>query len=231
MDHSTQTEVKQAEEENSDFEAYVTEDGKKYHVPYRMIKKLIFSNVSKEELKDIQHSARLQYRLMLMDPVIKANVNFTKRIITILYNPKTADNIREKTSKEELMDFLAKQGVNVDTKFMVDEDYDYYKNLYTYAYMPPKIRETTPYGYTKEEWLKLKDDWEVKMQKGEEAKLGKHRAWQDSYLEANPEIQKAIAPDFKPTVAVAGKTSLLGGLLGKKPSAKKKEKGFWFHGI
>ena len=90
MDHTTAgPEAKRAEEENANFDAYVTEEGKQYRVPYRMIKRLMFSNVKKEELQDIQHSARLQYRLMLMDPVIKANVNFTKRVITILYNPNT----------------------------------------------------------------------------------------------------------------------------------------------
>ena len=231
MDHTTAgPEAKQVEEENANFNAYVIEEGKQYRVPYRMIKRLIFSNVKKEELQDIQHSARLQYRLMLMDPVIKANVNFTKRIITILYNPKTAENIREKTSKEELMEFLAKQGVNVDANSMVEEDYDYYKNLYTYAYMPPTIRETTPYGYTKEEWLRIRDDWKTKMTKNEAGKLGKHREWQDSYLEDNPEIAKVIAPEFTPKAAAVVKKSVLGGIFGKK-DAKKKEKGFWFHGI
>lgn len=229
MDHSAQTEARQAEEENANFNAYVIENGKQYRVPYRMIKRVVFSNVKKEELQDIQHSARLQYRLMLMDPVIKANVNFTKRIITILYNPKTADNIREKTSKEELIEFLEKQGVHVDANSMVDEDYDYYKNLYTYAYMPPSIRETTPYGYTKEEWLNMRKDWQEKMQKVEDGKLQKHLEWQDSYLEQHPEMAGAIKPNFQKSAAPV-KKSMLGGLLGKK-EVKKKEKGFWFHGI
>jgi hypothetical protein len=229
MDHSVQTEAKQEEEENSSFEAYVTEGGKRYRVPYRMIKRVIFSNIKKEELQDIQHSARLQYRLMLMDPVIKANVNFVKRIITILYNPKTADNIREKTSREELIDFLAKQGVHVDPDATVEEDYDYYKNLYTYAYMPPSIRETTPYGYTKEEWLNMRKDWQEKMQKGESEKLQKHKEWQDVYLEEHPEIAGVIKPNFEKAAAAPAKRSLFGGLKGKK--AGKKEKGFWFHGV
>jgi hypothetical protein len=39
---------------------------------------------------------------------------------------------------------------------MEDVDYDYYKELYSYAYFSPSIREAPPYGWTREEWKKEK---------------------------------------------------------------------------
>ena len=47
---------------------------------------------------------------------------------------------------------LKKEGIHVDAARMANEDYDYYKNFYTYAYNPPSIRERAPYGYTAEQW-------------------------------------------------------------------------------
>src|SRR5580700_4433856 len=132
MDHNNvDVGVKQDEKSNSEYNAYVVEDGKQYRVPYKIIKKATFTNVKKEELIDIPHAARLQYRLMLMDPVIKATVDYVKCKISILYNPREADNIREKISLEELTEFLSKQGVNVSAvqgDNTIIEDYDYYKN-------------------------------------------------------------------------------------------------------
>ena len=77
---------------NEDFDPYVTENGNKFTVPYQMIKKVTFTNVSKAEMIDIPHAARLQYRLMLLEPIMKASVDFTKSKITVIYNPDTADN-------------------------------------------------------------------------------------------------------------------------------------------
>jgi hypothetical protein len=146
-------------------------------------------------------------------------VDFTKSKITVLYNPNTADNNHPKISIEELRDALRKEGVLTDTEHMVIDDYDYYKDFYSYAYSPPVIRERAPYGYTMEQWQKMKPEWEAKVQKGEVEKLKKHKAFQESYLEENPEIAAKIDPNYKP---------------GKRILGKKKEgsgKGFWFHGI
>ncbi len=231
MDHSNvDVDVKQDENKaSSEYDAYVTEDGKRYRVPYRMVKKVTFTNLKKEELIDIPHAARLQYRLMLMDPVLKASVDFTKLKIAILYNHREADNLKEKISVDELREFLAKQGVNVSEEHTLIEDYDYYKNLYTYAYMPPSIREKHPYGYTMDEWKKLKPEWELKMKEGELEKKKKFRKFQEGFLETlTPEMIEKVEPGFKPNPA-AVKVSFLGKVFGKKE--QKKDKGFWFHGI
>jgi len=194
-------------------------NGEKFRVPYRMIKRVTFTNVSKSEMVDIPHAARLQYRLMLLDPIMKASVDFTKSKITVMYNPDTADNNKEKISLEDLREVLKKEGITTDTNHMVNEDYDYYKNFYSYAYNPPTIRERAPYGYTPEQWQKQKPEWEEKLKKGNLEKVAKHRAFQEEYLEENPEIAAKIDPNFKP---------------GTKKLSKKKGgagKGFWFHGI
>lgn len=230
MDHSNvDVKVKQDEKkESSTFNAYVTENGRQYRVPYRIVKKVTFSGISRKELIDIPHAARLQYRLMLMDPVIKAVVDFTKSKITILYNPREADNIREKISLEELEEFLAKQGVNVDDSSANMEDYDYYKDLYTYAYTSPSIRERAPYGYSMDEWKKMKPEWEVKMKEGERLKQQKYRDFQESYLAENPDMAQKIDESYKPGVNAKVKSTFLGKIFKKK---EQKEKGFWFHGV
>jgi hypothetical protein len=229
MDHSNvDVNVKQdMKEESSGFNTYVIENGKQYRVPYRMIKKATFTNISMEELIDIPHAARLQYRLMLMDPVIKATVDFTKSKITILYNPREADNIREKISLDELKEFLAKQGVNVNDSHSTVEDYDYYKDLYTDAYTSPSIRERAPYGYSMEEWRKMKPEWEAKMKEGEKLKQQKYREFQENYLAENPEMAQKIVEGYKPGNAWV-KVAFLGKIFGKR---EQKEKGFWFHGV
>lgn len=220
--------IKQEESVNSNFNRYVTEDGKQYTVPYRMIKMVTFSDLKKEELIDIPHAARLQYRLMLLDPVIKARVDFTKSRIKVIYNPRDSDNHKEKISLEELVDFLSKQGVHTLEECTSVEDYDYYRNLYSYAYNPPSIRERAPYGYTMEEWEGMKQDWERKMREGEIEKLAKYKAFQEEYLAENPEIAQKIVEGYKPKVHVE-KKSILSGIFGGKSG--RKDKGFWFHGV
>ncbi len=230
MDHSNvDVNIKQEERNESEFNTYVTEDGRQYRVPYRIIKKVTFTNLKKEEIIDIPHAARLQYRLMLMDPVIKASVDFTKSKIAILYNPREAENIKEKISLDELIEFLAKQGVIVDKDHMLVEDYDYYKNLYTYAYTSPSIRERAPYGYKMDEWKKMKPEWEVKMKEGEIKKQEKFRDFQQNYLGTVPEMAQKIDPNYKQNETVV-KTTFLGKLFGGKKKLQK-EKGFWFHGV
>lgn len=230
MDHSNvDVKVEQQDQRNSEYDEYVTEDGKRYRVPYKIVKEVIFTNLKKEELIDIPHAARLQYRLMLLDPVIKARVDFTKLKMSIIYNPRTAEGIRAKMSLDELKEFLVKQGINVDPKETVEKDYDYYKDFYSYAYNPKVIRERAPYGYTKEEWQTMKPEWETKMKESEKTKQEKFKKFQQDYLERNPEMAPKIVEGYKPTVETA-KTGILGGLFGKKKKTEK-EKGFWFHGI
>ncbi len=231
MDHNNvDVQIKQEGKSESEYNAYVTENGKQYRVPYKIIKKVTFTNLKKEELIDIPHAARLQYRLMLMDPVIKATVDYVKCKISILYNPREAENIREKIDLDELKEFLSKQGVNVGNEHELVEDYDYYKNLYSYAYTPPSIRERSPYGYTLDEWRKMKPEWEEKMKQSEIEKREKFRKFQEGYLEENPEMAPKIVEGYKPKPAVVVKTTLFGRIFGSK-KANKKDKGFWFHGM
>jgi hypothetical protein len=154
--------VQQVEQQRQAFESaeegqkgemeWLDEDGKKFRMPYRMIKEVTFSDLDTKELKDIPYCARLQYRLMLMDSVLKAKVAFHKRFITIIYNPVGATNIKEKISMEQLVQFLANEGVHVKPEKTAERDYDYYREFYQYAYFPPVIREAPPYGWTREEW-------------------------------------------------------------------------------
>ena len=103
-----------------------------------MIKRVTFTNVNKAEMLDIPHAARLQYRLMLLDPIMKASVYFTKAKIIVTYNPDTAYNNKEKISLEDLKEVLKKEGISTDPADLVNEDYDHYKNFYPYAYIPPR---------------------------------------------------------------------------------------------
>ncbi len=229
MDHSNvDVNIAQEEKASSDFDYHITEDGKQYTVPYRMVKQVTFTNLKKEELIDIPHAARLQYRLMLLEPVIKARVDFTKLRMIVIYNPREADNIREKMSLDEVKDFLAKQGVNVDVENTIEADYDYKKQLYDYAYNPPSIRERAPYGYTIDEWKHMKPEWEEKMKKVDVEKKDKFRKFQEGYLDANPEIVAKVEPGYKPKESVV-KAGIFGKIFGKKKAQK--EKGFWFHGV
>ena len=228
MDHSESGVKIKQEEKNSDYDEYIIEDGKRFRVPYKIIKEVVFTELKKQELIDIPHAARLQYRLMLLEPVIKARVDYTKSKISIIYNPRTAENIKEKMSLEELKDFLAQQGIHVQDSRTEEKDYDYYKNFYSYAYNPPSIRERAPYGYTKEEWQKMKPEWEEKLKKGEELKQEKHREFQEGYLEANPEMAPKIVEGYK-AAKIEPKNGLLGSFGKKKKQGK--EKGFWFHGV
>jgi hypothetical protein len=230
MDHSSNSGYQStATQTNEGFDAYVVENGDKFRVPYRIVKKATFVNVSKADLIDIPHAARLQYRLMLLDPILKASVDFTKSKITVIYNPDTADNNKEKISLEDLREVLQKEGITTDRAHTVNEDYDYYKNFYSYAYNPPAIRERAPYGYTMEQWQKMKPEWQEKLKKGNLEKVAKHHAFQQSYLEAqDPEIARKIDPNFRPSTA---KLTLKERLFGKKKKGGDGGKGFWFHGV
>jgi hypothetical protein len=231
MDHSNVDVKVEQQEKESSFNYRIIEDGESYTVPYRTIKQVTFTDLKKEELIDIPHAARLQYRLMLLDPVIKARIDFTKLRMIVIYNPREADNMREKMSLEELKDFLSKQGVNVSEEHTILEDYDYKRQLYDYAYNPPSIRERAPYGYTKEEWNgKMKAEWQEKMKKGEVEKQEKYKKFREGYLAEYPEMAEVMEPGYKPKESVVIKQTFLGKLFGKKKQTKK-EKGFWFHGV
>ena len=210
---------------NESFDPYVVENGRRYMVPYRIIKRAVFEGVDKRGLIDIPHAARLQYRLMLMDPVIKASVDFTKAKITVLYNPTGSDNNKEKISLEEIIAFLAKEGVATDPSYTTVEDYDYYKNFYSYAYNPSKIRERAPYGYRMEQWQKMKPEWERKMVEGNAVKKIKFKNFQESYLDSNPDAAAAVEPG---RVTKKTKPTLKERIFGRGNS---NGQGFWFHGI
>ena len=157
-------------------------------MPYRKIKKVTFTNIKREELIDIPHAARLQYRLMLLDAVIKARVNYAKGQISIIYNPVGADNIREKISLEGLISFLEHEGVHIDRNNMKDEDFDYVEEFYSYAFNPKVIREHPPYGMSIEEWKVRKAELEKEAKELEEKKLKKFREWQKKYKEEHKDI-------------------------------------------
>ncbi len=217
----------QQEMADGDYDDKVVENGKPYRVPYAIVKQVEFSNITKEDLVDLEHAARLQYRLLLNDAILKAKVEFAKLRITVVYNPSDSKNLKEKISLEGLIDFLAGEGVHVDQKSMVISDFDYYKNMYVYQFDPPSIREHPPYSYTMEEWKEMKPKYEESVRKGEEEKLTKFHEWQNAYSEQHPEMKMGTVP------VPEKKTSFIGKVLGKnsKKKANKQEKGFWFHGV
>jgi|GEM_PF-822331 hypothetical protein len=198
-------------------------DGKPYRVPYKMVKEIEFSNIHKEAMIDFEHAGRLQYRLMLMDSVLRAKVEFVKQKITIVYNPTTAQNNKPKTTKEELVSFLAKEGIRIDPSSMVEKDFDYFKEMYSYHYNPPSIRERPPYGYTMDEWKKMRDNYNKKAAQGREDGYKKFQEWQDTYAEQHPTI---LGEKISATPRKVGLTERL---FGKKKEDKKS--GFWFHGV
>lgn len=210
-------------EANEDFNDMITENGKTFRVPYRMVKEVVFKNVKKEEMKDMEHSARLQYRLLLMDPVLKAKVEFNRQRITIVYNPVGADNRKEKISERELIEFIAKEGVHVERGSMEERDVDYYNEIYRYQFEPDSIREHPPYGYTREQWRQMKPSWEKMRDAAESAKIEKFHEWQEGFIEKHPEMHKEYG--FVPKKR---KMTIMERLFGRKKEDK--DKGFWFHG-
>ncbi len=233
MDHGNFTASVGQEQEkqaDADFDQYVEEDGKKYRLPYRIIRKAVFSNVSRKELIDIPHAARLQYRLMLLDPILKARVDFARGRIIVLYNPKTAKNNKEKMNLDDLLEVLSAQGIHPEKSSIEDTDYDYYHDFYSYAYQPSRIREHPPYAYTDEEWKGMKQEWEANMKEGERKKLEKFHAYQNQYLIEHPDMAGKIVEGWKPPQGPQNK-SLIKKLLGTKKKGSKDDKGFWFHGV
>ncbi len=160
---------------------FLLEGGKKYRIPYHVIKRAIFLDIKKEHLIDVSHSARLQYKLLLMDSVVKAVVDFNQLRITVIYNPIGADNNGAKTSVESLVKFLAQEGVHVHPGSTKDENYDYYKELYSYAFSSPSIRKSAPYSFTLKEWETLEPEFIKKSTKADRDKLAKFNEWREKY--------------------------------------------------
>ncbi len=160
---------------------------------------------------------------MLNAAILKARVNYVKGTITVIYNPSTADNLREKISLDEVIEFLAREGVHVDRQHMLDEEYDYYKNFYSYAFNSPSVREHAPYGYTLNEWRKMKPEWERKKVEYRRKSAAKQRAFQEEYLRQHPELAKELGVEVP---AAKQKPTFMQKLFGQK----KGEKQFWFHG-
>ncbi len=197
---------------------FVMEDGNPIRVPYKVVRQAVFTNVKHTgEFADSEHAARLQYRLMLKDAVLKARVHYIRDKILVIYNPVDADNLKEKVSLDEIKAFLKiESGVEIDENSIKDEPYDYYTNFYKYAFDPPAIREHPPYGYTIKEWKKMKPEWDRKKEEYSRKKAIKQEEFRRNYLIQHPDLAKAMGIEIRPEEAK------------KKKSA---EKGFWFHGV
>ncbi len=200
-------------------------NGKHYRIPYQTVKEITFSNLNSFDLKDIPYSARLQYRLLLLDSVLKAKVEFVRNRIMITYNPVEAKNRKDKTSREELIQFLAKEGVTVNAAAISERNVDYVKEIYKYQFEPNQIREHAPYGYTLKEWRSMKPEWEKRQKEAASAKYNKFQKFQDTYLAQHPELARiGVKQNFK----IQDDRSLAGRIFGRK---KEKDKDFWFHGV
>ncbi|MCL5679928.1 MAG: hypothetical protein M1465_01120 [Candidatus Marsarchaeota archaeon] len=201
-------------DEESIKKQYIEENGNLYRVPYRIVSKVVFSNVDKSEFKDPEHAARLQYRLMLNDAILKARVHYARGNITIIYNPPSADNLKEKISLDEIVKFLAGEGVHVSGANTANGDYDYYKDFYSYAFNSPSIREHAPYGYTIQEWKKMKPEWERKKAEYREKNEEKFRQFQMDYLKEHPELAKEYGIELQEEKPVSQ------GLFGRRKKGK-----------
>lgn len=166
--------------------SFVLDGAKRYRMPYRAVRNVTFSSLKKEDLQDSRHAARLQYRLMLIEPVIKAAVDFSELKISVIYNPNGASNGRPGTDIGTISEFLEKEGVHVHPKSTRDSAYDYYSQLYSYAYSPARIRKSTPYGYSLRAWMEIAPSYEKKTARADKEKLEKFRAWQSRYLKEHP---------------------------------------------
>ena len=227
--YTYQKELEKERAETKEYNEYVEENGLKYRVPFHTVRQIVFTDVKKEELIDTEHAARLQYRLMLQEAVLFAKVEFVARKISITYNPTGADNRKAQMSRQDVVDFLAKQGVHVGTnpESVSERDVDYYNEHYKYHYNPPSIREHPPYGYTLDEWRNgMKAEYETHKAAYDKAKLDKYHEFQNNYLREHPELAAEMGVKVQEPKEEKG---ILGKILKKK--AKKDEKGFWFHGV
>ncbi|BCS90985.1 MAG: hypothetical protein ARM1_0442 [Candidatus Micrarchaeota archaeon] len=209
---------------NEGFNPYIEENGVKFIIPYKIITEVKFK-VKKEDLIDIPHSARLQYRLMLLDAVIRATVDFTRERITIVYNDVNNFNNKPKLSIDEIVEFLNVNGVHVSRDDIIERrDYDYYKEFYSYTYNPKVIRKAAPYGISQEEWDRIAPEYERMIKEAERKKIDSFKAWQRQYelehrdvfgVTDNLSEDKGVLQRFK-------------RLFIKKEDSNK---GYWFHGL
>ncbi|MEM3781514.1 MAG: hypothetical protein QXT43_00935 [Candidatus Micrarchaeaceae archaeon] len=167
---------------------YVIDEGEKYRIPYNIVKEVIFTNVKKEELINIEHSARLQYRLLLDDAILKAKVEFVKQTITIVYNPKGSGSRNAETSLEDIVQMLGNEGVHVDANAAQKRDVDYAKEIWYPQFHAATIREHPPYGFTMEEWKKIKPEFEKNTAKARKKKWELFKKWQKKYEKLHPEL-------------------------------------------
>jgi len=172
----------------------IEELGKKYHVPYRLVKEATIKT-TKEDLKSFGDAAALQYKLLTHDAILKASVNYVTATITVIYNPRGARNLRPKTDLDELLSELHANGIK--TQSVSDRDYDYYKEFYSYAFNPPKIRDRPPYGFDAKKWDKIKDEYEKERQKHEQEKLEKFKQWQKDYYNKHKQILDKYPGDLR----------------------------------
>ena len=163
------------------YDDFIEEGGKRVRMPYRIVKKLEFTGINADELRDQQNAGRLQYKLMLNDAVIKASVDFAKAKITIIYNPEGAENRREKTNSRLLEEFLRNEGIGVKGAIKSERDYDYYRELYLRSFAPETIRRHAPYGWKGEEWKGERARWERKLGAMQKRKLDAFHRWQEGY--------------------------------------------------
>ncbi|MGC8662386.1 MAG: hypothetical protein ACP5RT_01210 [Candidatus Micrarchaeia archaeon] len=117
-------------------------------IPYDKIRHVII-NVKKEELVDIPHSARLQYRLLTNDAIIKAKVNYQKGTIEIYYNPEEKENKSQlkKISLNKILEILEENNVHAKADDAKGEVVDYKETLFKEAYNPKEIKHIKPYGW------------------------------------------------------------------------------------
>lgn len=175
----------------SAYDSYIEDKGGKYMVPYRKVRQVVFGGAGGDGLADQEHAARLQYRLILMDPVLIAEVDFESRRIRVVYNPEDATGRNERISLKGITDFLASEGVRVDAGNAETKELDYYRDIYEYYHDPKTVRERPPYGYTLEEWKKgMKTKYEKKMAGAESKKLEEFREWQAKFGKEHPELAK-----------------------------------------
>jgi hypothetical protein len=166
-------------------------------IPYQAVREIVFSNLTGEDLIDPEHAARLQYRLLLKEAVINATVDFAQRRILVTYNPDSATNRMEKTNADALMDFITSEGVHVSEKNTKEKELDYYNDVFLAQYNPPSVREAQPYGYTSEEWQKMKKEYQRKKAEVDSKNKEKFRDWQVNYLKEHPDLAAELSGNSK----------------------------------
>jgi len=141
--------ARESKEEIDVSKEYIKEGDALIRMPYRKIKKVTFTNIKKEELKDIPHAARLQYRLLTNDAIIKAKVHYQKELIEIYYNPKSSENksTQPKMSLDEIIKILNENSVHPEKDAIKEEIVDYKKTLFDRAFNAKQIRHAKPYSW------------------------------------------------------------------------------------